>query len=87
VVGADVVEHDDVALAQLLRKDPLDEVSKTSASVAFSNVIIARTPQRSSAPIIVVTVPALRGAGSRARVRLAVPRVLPGQRCGWPPRR
>ena len=60
-VRANVVEHDDVAGCSFRRRTRSRKVSKTSASVAPSTVIIARTPFMSSAPIIVVTVPALRG--------------------------
>jgi hypothetical protein len=42
-------------------------VSNTSVSVAPSMVIIARIPVRSSAPIIVVTVPLFRGTAPSAR--------------------
>src|SRR6266511_3819096 len=51
----------------LRRRTRSRKVSKTSASVAPSTVIMARTPLRSRAPIIVVTVPALRGTVPWAR--------------------
>ncbi len=42
-------------------------VSNTSPSVAPSMVIMPRTPVTSSAPIIVVIVPAFRGTDATAR--------------------
>ena len=63
VMGAEVVRHDNIAMAQHWNKGSSMNRRKTAAFVPPMFAITISVPSKEMAPIIVKTVPRLRGTG------------------------